>query len=150
MLTKARSNAERSGATNVEFRFGEIEHLPVENGAVDVVLSNCVVNLSPSKAQVFREAFRVLRPGGRLAILDIVATVPIPELLANDLAAWTGCVSGASRVSDLRNLLAAAGFEQIRIDVKPESRENVADWFPDTGAEEIIASATIEAVKPVR
>lgn len=148
MLSKARDNARAMKATNVEFRLGEIEHLPVHDATVDVILSNCVINLSPDKSQVFREAFRVLKPGGRLAISDVVATAELPAELAHDLEVLAGCVAAAAPVADLRAMLTAAGFESIRIDVNPKSREFIADWFPGRGAENYVASATIEATKP--
>ncbi len=148
MVSKARANAEQLGAANVEFRLGEIEHLPVADGVVDVILSNCVINLSPDKAAVFREAFRVLKPGGRLAISDVVATAPIPAELQDDVAAISGCVSGAADVGTVEALLAEAGFSDLRVAVKPESREFIRDWLPGRGVERFVASATIEAVKP--
>jgi arsenite methyltransferase len=148
MISKARDNAKKVEAKNVEFRLGEIEHLPVADSTADVILSNCVINLSPDKAAVFRDAFRVLKPGGRLAISDVVATKELPEALERDLAALAGCVAGAATVDDLTICLEAAGFESIRIDVKSESREFIKDWFPGSGAEEYVASATIEATKP--
>ncbi len=148
MISKARANAEKVDARNVEFRLGEIENLPLADGSVDVVLSNCVVNLSPDKAQVFRETFRVLRPGGRLAISDVVATRELPEGIANDVLALAGCVAGAATVEVVRDLLAEAGFSQIRVSVNEESRSFIRDWLPGTGAEDYVASASIEAVKP--
>ncbi len=148
MLSKARDNARAMKVTNVEFRLGEIEHLPVHDATVDVILSNCVINLSPDKAQVFREAFRVLNPGGRLAISDVVATAELPPALAQSLEALAGCVAAAAPVADLRAMLTAAGFVDIRIDVNPKSREFIADWLPGTDAEDYVASATIEAIKP--
>lgn len=148
MVSKARANAKKAGVTNVDFRLGEIEHLPVPDATVDVILSNCVINLSPDKAAVFRDAFRVLKPGGRLAISDVVATAPIPEGLMSRLEALTSCVSGAAGVDELGELLRAAGFEQVSIQLKPESREFIKEWVPGSGAEDVVASATIEATKP--
>ena len=148
MVSKARANAARLGAKNVEFRLGEIEHLPVADGQVDVILSNCVINLSPDKGSVFREAFRALKPGGRLAISDVVATAPIPAALAEQLIAYAGCVAGAAEVGAIEALLREAGFEQIQIHVKPESRAFIRDWIPGSGAEDFVASATIEATRP--
>lgn len=148
MVAKARANAQKLGLDNVDFRLGEIEHLPVADETVDVILSNCVINLSPDKRAVFAEAFRVLRPGGRLAISDIVLLQPLPEALAADVAALTGCVAGAVGVDALRELLGAAGFEEVRVDVKEESREFIRGWIPGSGAEAYVASATIAAVKP--
>ena len=148
MLAKARANAARVAATNVEFRLGEIERLPVGDGTIDVILSNCVINLSPDKAAVFREAARVLKPGGRLAIADVVATAPVPDALRGEIALHAGCVAGAATVEDLSAMLRAAGLADVRIQVRPESRAFIRDWFPGTGAEDFIASATIEAVRP--
>ncbi|HVJ21556.1 MAG TPA: arsenite methyltransferase [Polyangiaceae bacterium] len=150
MVTKARENGRKVGASNVDFRLGEIERLPVADASVDVILSNCVINLSPNKAEVFREAFRVLRPGGRLAISDVVALGPIPERLRSSVEALSGCVSGAAQVSEIRNWLAEAGFEAISVQPKKESRAFIADWMPGTGVEDAVASATIEARKPAR
>ena len=100
MLAQARANAEAGGYDNVEFRKGLIEEMPVEDGEVDVIISNCVINLSPDKAAVFREAYRVLRPGGRVAVSDIVLTAPLPEAIADSIAAYVGCVAGASLLDD--------------------------------------------------
>lgn len=148
MIEKARANAAKIGATNIDFRLGVIEHLPVADSSVDVVLSNCVVNLSPDKASVFREAFRVLRPGGRLAISDVLQIRPVPAALANDLAAYCGCIAGAATVDEVDAHLRAAGFEGIRVVVREESRAFIRDWIPGSKAEEYVASATIEAKKP--
>jgi arsenite methyltransferase len=146
MVAKARANKAKIGAENVDFRLGEIERLPVEDASADVILSNCVINLSPDKASVFREAFRVLRPGGRLAISDVVATAPMPEALATSLEALTGCVSGAAPIAQLRELLAAAGFEDVKIEPRAGSQAIIGACMP--GAEDYVISATIEAKKP--
>jgi len=148
MVNKARANARKIAARNVDFRLGEIEHLPVADGQVDVILSNCVINLSPDKRSVFSEALRVLKPGGRLAISDVVALAPLPAAFASQLTALTGCVAGAAEVGALELLLREAGFDNIRIAVKPESRAFIRDWMPGSGAEDYVASATIEATRP--
>ena len=148
MVSKARTNQASGGYANVEFRLGEIESLPVADATVDVIISNCVINLSPDKPRVFREAFRVLKPGGRIAVSDIVALAPIPEALRKDWELYTGCVAGASLVDDLKAMLKEAGFADIRILRKGESREIISGWFPDRKAEDYVASASIEAVKP--
>lgn len=148
MVARARDNARKIEAKNVEFRLGEIEHLPVADASVDVILSNCVINLSPDKEAVFRDAYRVLRPGGRLAISDVVATAAMPDPLAAEVQALTGCVAGAAPIETLGGLLRAAGFASIRIEVKEESRAFIKDWMPGSGAENYVASATIEAIKP--
>ena len=148
MLSKARENAARMEAVNVEFRLGEIEHLPVADNTVDVIISNCVINLSPEKGQVFKEALRVLKPGGRLMISDVVATAEMPEALREQAAMLTGCVAGAEHVDQIREMLAAAGFREIKIDLKDYSRQLIHGWFPGSGAEDYVASAAIEALKP--
>lgn len=148
MLHKARENARRGGYAHVEFRLGEIEHLPLADASVDVVISNCVINLSPDKPQVLREVFRVLRPGGRLAISDVVATADLPEPVRGDLALYTGCMAGASGIDDLAAMLAAAGFTGIRIEPKDASRAFIRDWAPGRGVEDYLVSAQITARKP--
>ena len=115
MIEKARANKAKLGAENVEFRLGEIEHLPVADETVDVVISNCVINLSPDKPQVFREAYRALKPGGKLAVSDIVTDGPLPEVIKNDLSAWAGCVAGALEVKDYIEAIEAAGFVDVEL-----------------------------------
>ncbi len=148
MLKKARENAVRIGAGNVEFRLGELEHLPVADNTADALISNCVINLVPDKAQVFREAFRVLKPGGRLAVSDIVSTRPLPAELAADPALICGCIAGAASADRIREWLDRAGFTNIRVVAKPESGELIKNWAPGRGLETYIVSATIEARKP--
>jgi len=148
MLSKARANAERGKYTNVEFRLGEIEYLPVPDNSADVIISNCVINLSPDKAQVFRDAFRALKPGGRLAISDVVATIELPEEMRNDAELIAGCMGNASLIETIQGYLADAGFTAIRITPKDESREFIRDWAPGRGVENYVVSAYIEAIKP--
>lgn len=148
MLTKARANAASVGAKNVEFRLGEIERLPVGDAEVDVVMSNCVVNLSPDKEAVYREAFRVLKPGGRVAISDVVAFAPIPDALRGSAFAISACVAGAATVHDVQAMLARAGFEDVVVEVVGKSRDFIANWIPGSRAEDYVASASIRARKP--
>jgi len=147
MLSKARENAVKMETPNVEFRLGEIEHLPVADNSVDVIISNCVVNLSPEKRQVFKDAYRVLKPGGRLVISDVVATAEMPDQLREQAELLTGCIAGAEHIDRIRDLLDAVGFNQVKIELKPYSKELVSGWFPGSGAENYVASADIEAVK---
>jgi ubiquinone/menaquinone biosynthesis C-methylase UbiE len=148
MVEKARENAAKAGVSNVEFRQGEIEHLPVEDASVDVIISNCVINLSPEKRKAFREAFRVLRPGGRLAVSDIVATAPLPDDVKRDLALHVGCIAGASLIRELEEALRAAGFADISITPDERSREIIRQWAPGRRIEDSVVSASIRAVKP--
>jgi SAM-dependent methyltransferase len=165
MLERARANARRAGLENVEFRAGEIESLPVEDGSVDAVISNCVINLSPDKPAVFREAFRVLKPGGRLAVSDIVLARPLPDAVAQNLAAYVGCVAGAALVDDYLDAIRAAGFEEPEIEMRPAAEVLASDdplvraatdavagcCGQGPGLEEIasaIVSATVVARKP--
>jgi SAM-dependent methyltransferase len=148
MLAKARANAARIGAANVEFRLGELEHLPVADNTADVVISNCVINLVPDKAQVFREAFRVLKPGGRLAVSDVINTAPLSETLRADPALLCGCIAGAAPAGQIEAWLADAGFVAVRVAAKPESRELIQGWAPGLGIENHVVSATIAARKP--
>ena len=148
MVTKARENARRVGASNVEFRLGEIEHLPVADETADVIISNCVINLSPEKPDVFRDAFRVLRSGGRLAVADVIATAPLPESLLQDLGAYTGCISGAVLAEDVEAMLTDAGFVDISIRPQEESRELIREWSAGSDVADFVVSALIEARKP--
>lgn len=148
MIAKSRRNAEKAGLGNVDFRLGELENLPVADGIVDVIVSNCVINLSPEKERVFSEAFRVLKPGGRLAISDVVATAELPDDLKKDMAFHTGCIAGASSIQALESMLRRAGFEHIQIKPKIGSKAFIRDWMPGSKIENYVVSATIEAVKP--
>jgi SAM-dependent methyltransferase len=149
MLAKARENAAKLDTANVEFRLGEIEHLPVADNTADVVMSNCVINLVPDKARVYREAFRVLKPGGRLAISDVVNIAPLSPELAADPALLCGCIAGTASAERVEAWLHDAGFVDVRVTVEPESRELVAAWQPGTGIENHVASASVEARKPL-
>jgi arsenite methyltransferase len=115
MVDKARANARKGGYKNVDFRLGELEHLPVADGAVDVVLSNCVINLTPDKAAVFNEAFRVLKPGGRFAVSDIVLLKELPDVVKQSVTAYVGCLSGAIMKDAYMETIRTAGFEGVRI-----------------------------------
>jgi len=160
MLEKARANKEKMGVENVEFRLGEIEHIPVPDSTVDVIISNCVINLSPDKPQVFREAYRVLKPGGKLSVSDIVTDGPLPETIKNSLSAWAGCIAGALEVSEYINAIEAAGFTNVELLPVYWSREMVdqaidelgdevdISAFPDNTIEKTVFSAKITAYKP--
>ena len=150
MVLQARANAAKAGVHHVEFRLGEIESLPVDSNSVDVILSNCVINLSPDKPRVFRDAFRVLKPGGRLAIADTVRTADLPPGILADLAAHCGCVAGAASVAELETMLHAAGFVDLRITPMDASRAFIHDWLPGKNPGDYVLSASIEAVKPER
>jgi len=128
MLEKARANQAKMGFKNVDFRLGEIEHLPVADNSVDVIISNCVVNLSPDKPQVFREAYRVLKPCGRLALSDIVTDGPLPQEIKDSLSAWAGCVAGALDVKDYIADLEAAGFTNIELTPVYFDQETVDEY----------------------
>lgn len=148
MVSKARANAARAGLGNVEFRLGELEALPIADGVADLVISNCVINLTPEKPRVLREARRILKPGGRLAIADIVATRPLPASLRARLAAIGACVGGAAQVHDLRAMLEAAGFTWIVITPRESSRAMINQWTDDPTAGEFVVSALITAARP--
>jgi arsenite methyltransferase len=145
MLAKARKNA--VGYANVEFRLGEIENLPVADQTADAVISNCVINLSTDKRRVYREAFRVLKHGGRLAVADMVAIAPLPEDLKNDVAAYTGCIAGAASIEEIKEWLAAAGFERVDVQIKRKSSEFIQSDISTGKLEEYVASADVIAWK---
>ncbi len=147
MVAKARANAVKAGFDHVEFRLGEIEHLPVADASVDIIMSNCVINLSPDKQRVFDEAFRVLKPGGRLAISDVVARKALPEAIVKSVEALAGCVAGAAPIDDIKAMLTASGFGNVQINVDEESRTFIRDWLPGSGAENYVVSAIIQATK---
>jgi len=147
MVSKARDNMRAGGYKNVEFRLGEIEHLPVADNCVDAIISNCVINLSPDKQQVVNEAFRVLRPGGRLAVSDILAFAPLPSKVRLNPYLLCGCIAGATPIDEFKEMLQQAGFTKVNIETKPESREFIMNWFPGMGLEEFVVSAVITATK---
>lgn len=147
MIRLARKNAEESEYENVEFRLGEIEHLPVADESVDIIISNCVINLSLDKEQVFKEAFRVLKSGGRLSISDVVATAKLPQDIKQDLSMIASCIGGAEYVEDLKMILEKTGFKNIRMIPKDNSREIIKTWAPGKNIEDFVASFIIEARK---
>ena len=149
MIHKARGNAAKGGYSNVEFRLGEIEHLPVADNVADVVISNCVINLSPDKPSVYRDAFRVLKPGGRIAISDVLRLREFPEAVQESLDMLCGCVSGAASAAEVETVLEEIGFADVEISVRErESRDFIREWAPGSGIEDYVAAATIEAEKP--
>ncbi len=148
MVSRAQRNAKEGGYSNVDFRLGEIENLPVVDSSVDVIISNCVINLSPDKAAVYREAFRVLKPGGRLAISDVVLTVDVPDEARGDLGRYAACVSGAASINELDGILSETGFEAIRIKLKAGEHDIPGSWKPGRDVGDYTASATVEATRP--
>lgn len=148
MISLAQTNAKKGNYKNVDFRLGEIENLPVKDNFIDVIISNCVVNLSPNKQRVFHEAYCVLKNGGRLAISDVVAIAPLPEEIKYDLESYAGCISGAISVSELEKMLENSGFIDVSIEIKENSSEIVSDWMPNFPTAKYIASAIIQAKKP--
>jgi arsenite methyltransferase len=147
MVSRARRNAEKGGYTNVEFRLGEIENLPVGDGQVDVIMSNCVINLSPEKQRVFDEVFRVLKPGGRLAISDVVMLAEPPAAIKENPDLYSGCISGAATGEALKQMLESSGFMDIAIEINEASKDFVDEWEPDIKAGDYVASAIIRAKK---
>jgi SAM-dependent methyltransferase len=149
MIELARTNASKLGYANVEFVEGAIEALPVPDDSIDVIISNCVINLSLDKARVFREAFRVLKPGGRLAVSDVVATAELPDVIKQDLKLFAGCVAGAEHVEMIEKLLRNSGFTEIKLTPKDTSKEILSSWMPGTDIDQYVASYIIEAIKPM-
>lgn len=147
MIELARANALKGNYLNVEFLLGEIEKLPLHDSSADVIISNCVVNLSPDKEAVFREAARVLKIGGRVAISDIVTSTELPEEIKSNIELYTGCITGATKIDKLRSIMEGVGFGDIHIDVKEDSRSFISKWAPGSNAEDYIASAYIYATK---
>ena len=150
MISKARRNAEKVNAETVDFRLGEIENLPVADNTADIIMSNCVINLSPDKLRVYQEAHRILKSGGRLAISDVLATAELPPHIRNDLALVGACVGGAATVKKTESLLKSAGFEDIKIKPHDRSRQLLQEWDPNKSenALDYVVSAYIEAIKP--
>jgi SAM-dependent methyltransferase len=150
MVSKARKNAEKIETQNVEFRLGEIEHLPIADNTADIIMSNCVINLSPDKMKVYSDAYRVLKPGGRLAISDVVALAPLPEEIRTDLSLLSACLGGAATIDDTESMLREVGFKDVKITSNDKSREIVREWKPKDHKKswEYVVSAYIEAVKP--
>lgn len=148
MINKANENTKKRNFTNVEFKLGEIENLPLENDTIDVIISNCVINLSPDKSKVYDEAFRVLKNGGRLAVSDIVSKQPMTDEMKQDSGTYCACISGASSILEIENMLKKSGFENIRIEVKPTSSEFIKNWSDKFASENYVVSASITALKP--
>ena len=158
MLALARENQQKAGATNVEFLKGEIEHIPLPDNSVDVIISNCVINLSADKAQVLREAFRVLKPGGRFAVSDVVVRGDVPDAVRKSMELWVGCVAGALHEEEYRRFLADAGFESVdlepwRVYAMEDAKQFLAEGGLDVHAlaaevDGKIASAFVRATKP--
>jgi SAM-dependent methyltransferase len=147
MISKARKNVAESKHDNIDIRLGEIENIPVADNSVDVIISNCVINLSPNKQRVFTEIFRVLKSGGRIAVSDVIASSPIPENVRTDLALHAGCIAGASTREEVIAMLQKAGFTNILVTPKEASRSFIKDWAPESGAEHYVVSADIQAKK---
>jgi len=146
MLAKAQENAKKGKYTNVEFRLGEIEKLPVEGNSIDVIISNCVINLSPDKEQVFKEAFRVLKSGGRLMVSDLVLIKELPDAIKESIEAYVGCLAGATRKDEYLKLITMAGFQGVK--VISESNYPVDAMFDNLkGAEDAVASIKVSALK---
>ena len=147
MIRKAEQNRSKGGYHNVEFHLAEIEQLPLSDNSIDVIISNCVINLSPDKPQVFREAYRVLKPGGRLAISDVVVSEELPDEIRNDIGLYSGCIAGATTPGELERMLRDSGFHDVRIQPRQESRALINSWMPEQQGRGHALSATIEAIK---
>jgi SAM-dependent methyltransferase len=147
MVQKAYENAVKGSYPQVVCQLAAIEHLPIPSASVDVIISNCVINLSPDKPQVFREAFRVLKPGGRLAISDVVATAQIPQEVQEDLELYSACISGAIEINLLKLMLSEVGFKDINISAHDQSREIIRGWATGDNLEDLVQSAAIKAKK---
>lgn len=148
MVAKARANLRSAGVKNIEFRLGEIEALPAADSCADVIISNCVINLCPDKRPVYREAFRVLKPGGRLAVSDVVAREKLSDDVMRDLALHSGCLSGATLLADLEKILRDAGFTEITIRPRANSDAVISSWEAKRGFEEKVFAAEVSAKKP--
>jgi SAM-dependent methyltransferase len=147
MLDKARENARKTGAANVEFRKGQIEDLPIEDESVDAIISNCVINLSPEKDRVFREAFRVLRPGGRIMISDLVLERPLPSELIGSIDAYLGCVGGASLRAEYLETIEKAGFAEVRVERETHFADAVSPDDPQVQEAAERFEVSLEQVK---
>ena len=146
MVKKARANAQKGNFTNIEFKLGEIEKLPVDNSSVDVIISNCVINLSPDKEKVFKEAFRVLKPGGRLMVSDLVLVKELPDAIKDSVEAYVGCLAGVIKKDEYLKFLTIAGFQEVKI--ISQSNYPVDAMFENLkGAEDAVASIKVSAVK---
>jgi len=147
MIELANKNLEKSKYKNIEFRLGEIESLPINDNVIDVIISNCVINLSVDKRLVFKESYRVLKKNGRLSISDIVEIKPLPKIYKKDLNLISSCISGASNIEDIRKILEEVGFYNIKLTIKENSKEIISNWVPNKGLEDYIVSVMIEATK---
>lgn len=147
MITKSRNLAFKNNYINVEFRLGEIEHLPIEDNSIDVIISNCVINLSPKKLQVYKEAFRVLKNGGRIAISDVIAVKELTEEMKNDDKLLCGCVTGALNESTIKNILSDAGFSEIEVTLKQVPKEYEEKWGHNLKLGQYVMSGMIKARK---
>ncbi|MFT3780507.1 MAG: arsenite methyltransferase [Nibricoccus sp.] len=148
MISKARANAKKGGYANVEFRLGEIEALPVADQTIDVIISNCVINLCPDKRPVYQEAFRVLKPGGRMAVSDVVARAELSDKVKQDLALFSGCLAGATLETELKLILEEAGFTNISIRPKGNTEEIISSWKSKTDLASQVFAAEVNATKP--